>query len=158
MATRRKTETTFEIPTELTKSKGEFKTELESRISIGKALIEKPLNNDSELTIQSQEYSKWSDYNFELLRQSFNKTDNEYAHSYNMVGQFTGMMVTSSIYERRNPAEDYAKFKNKVSGKLDNLEKLLDKVDLLKSSVQAPTNNVLTNNFNVDMDSVFIVH
>jgi predicted nucleotide-binding protein len=156
MATRRKTENTYEIPTELTKSKEEFKAELESRISIGKELLVKPLNNDNELANQSQEYSKWNDYNFELLRQLFNRTDNEYAHSYNMAGQFSGFMI-SSYDERRNPLEDYAELKQKISGKIDNLEKLFEKATLLKSTVftKIPAVSTIPK---TDFNSVFIVH
>ncbi|MFV0390788.1 MAG: TIR domain-containing protein [Paludibacteraceae bacterium] len=157
MATRKKTLPVETTPTELTKSKATLKLELEDRINKGKELLKRPINNDSEYLSQKDEYSKWSDYNYELLRQAFNKTDNEYAYSYNQVGQFSGIMVSSSIYERRNPQEDYAKLKQKISGKLDNLEKLFDKVELLKSSVVIPeySKPVKTE---LDLQSVFIVH
>lgn len=157
MATKRRVENNYEIPTELTKSTDEFKAQLESRISIGKELLAKNLDSDSELAIQSQEYSKWNDYNFELLRQSFNKTDNEYAFSYNQVGHWSGMLVSSTIYERRNPREDYSKLKQKISEKVEELERLFNKASLLKSSV-AVNNIIKSSNRNVDLESVFIVH
>ena len=157
MATKKKAIPSDTTPTELIKDKDIFKAELKDRINIGKELLKRPIDDDNEYLAQKDEYSKWSDYNYELLRQSFNKTENEYAISYNQVGKFNGIMVSSFINERRNPQEDYSKLKQKISGKVDNLDKLSKKVQLLKSAIVAldytkPVKSEL------DLQSVFIVH
>lgn len=155
MATSKKTVQTNDLPTELIKARNEFKIELDDRIKIGKELLNSPIQNDNDYSLQGQEYSYWNDYNYELLRQSFNKTDNEYAHVYNQVGQYSSLTVVAGY--RRDPQKDYSRLKQKISDKIDNLEKLVNKTNLLKSSV-INQNIMADNNIKPDLDSVFIVH
>lgn len=155
MAQRRKKPVEREI-TILTKPKSVFKNELTERIEIGKKITEDRIDNDEAFLNAKQQFSEWSDYNLELLKQSFNVPGNEYWRSYDNAGQFVGLM-TVTMGARPKPGQVLSEFLSKVDSKIDNLTKLRNKVDLLKSSVEdiavieKPT-------IEKNMSQVFIVH
>jgi len=80
----------------LIKSKAEFKSLLNNRIDIGKKIIEAKIENGTDFLNAKNEYSDWTDYNMELLKQSFNIPLNEYHRSYKSAGNFHGVRVINT--------------------------------------------------------------
>ncbi len=153
MAKRTSNSTPEKEPTYLTKSKSQFKTELEDRIQIGEDILKKNIQNMQDYEELSDEYSSWHDYNLELLKQSFNDPYNEYRKHYSDVASFsTGMFLGG-----RTRADEVKDFVDKFNAKVDNLKKLLKKIDLLRSSEAEPSaSDKQVNKF--DQSQVFIVH
>ncbi len=128
MATPEKIENNAEIPTELTKSKEDFSTELTVRISISKELLAKPVSTALELSILSRQYTNWNECNSELLQQLFDKADNEYAYSYNQIGHLDQIKLLSMMKERPTPSGRRQMLRQKISEKINNLEQLFEKL------------------------------
>lgn len=86
------------LPTEpkiifLTISNEEFRTKLIDRIKIGEELHSRQVQNDIEFKKFKSDCDIWTDYNFELLKQVFNHTENVYMDTYNHAGySFMGQM------------------------------------------------------------------
>ncbi|MBG6111045.1 putative nucleotide-binding protein [Flavobacterium sp. CG_9.10] len=143
-------------PTFLIKSKSIFKTEIEDRISKGEEILKSTIQTETDFINIKKGYSLWTDYNLELLKQSFNKPINEYRKSYDDAGEWSGLFV-STMDSRTSVGEQVQKFTSKFSTKIDNLKKLLQKIDLLKSSEpEIEQKENLKAEF--DMTQVFIVH
>ncbi len=142
-------------PTYLIKPKNVFKNELEDRIFKAQEFLKKNVQTQEDFATLRNDYSTWNDYNLELLKQSFNEPYNEYRKSYDNAGEWSGMMI-STIGARNTPAEQFQKFISKFNSKIDNLLKLVQKVELLKSSEPDIKSTVEINNF--DMSQIFIVH
>ena len=140
----------------LTKSKSEFKNEISERIQIGQELLDENIENNETFSKSRQTFSEWSDYNLELLKQSFNLPHNEYWRSYDNAGNFIGIM-TITMDSRPNPAKDLQEFKSRIASKLDNLIKLKNKIDLLKSNVEDIKIETKQKQ-ELNMSQVFIVH
>ena len=140
----------------LSKSKNTFKTELTERIEKGQKIIEDRIENDADFLKAKGEFSEWTDYNMELLKQSFNVPLNEYQHSYKSAGNFAGFR-TITTGSRPNPGQVLSKFVSQVQAKIDNLIKLKNKVDLLKSDIEESNTEVATS-MELNMSQVFIVH
>lgn len=140
-------------PTQLIKSKSIFMKELEDRIIQGESILNVKIDTVEDLTKLKSDYSSWHDYNLELLKQSFNKTHNEYRDDYNNTGEWNGMFLGG----RRNLAEKLNEFAEKFTSKIKSLKKLVEKLPLLKSSVEnAPPISI--DKQEVNMSQVFIVH
>lgn len=154
MATRKK-----QVKTEKTllkKSKSVFEQELTEQINIGQKIIEDRIENDEAFSKAKREFSEWSDYNLELIKQSFTEPYNEYWRSYDNAGNAIGLMAAIGG-RRQQPGEILNEFIQKVESKLDNLNKLKNKVKLIESSVEEPqiiANKTIQRN----MSQVFIVH
>lgn len=137
-------------PTELIISKQEFNRVLEERIPKGKELLERNITTQAELDKLKKDFDSWTDYNSEFLKQSFNNPHNEYKREYEDSGySFLGNMSGSD-----NPIVQQQYVLRK---KVEELEKLISKASLLKSSL--PNSSVEpTQRKNLAMDEVFIVH
>ena len=98
-------------------------------------------------------YSSWNDYNLELLKQSFNELYNEYRKHYNEVGSFGGIFLVGIS----TPAQDVKDFLDKFNSKVDNLKKLVQKTDLLKS-FEIESSNIQIEEIKFDKSQVFILH
>jgi predicted nucleotide-binding protein len=140
----------------LSKSKNTFKTELTERIEKGQKIIEDRIENDADFLKAKREFSEWTDYNMELLKQSFNVPLNEYQHSYKGAGNYLGIR-TITAGSRPDPRQVLSRFVSQVQAKIDNLIKLNNKVDLLKSDIEEPNTEVATS-LELNMSQVFIVH
>ncbi len=116
----------------LTKDRAQFKAELEDRILKGKAIIEKPVVDIQQLEGFKQEFSRWNDYNSELLKQSFNNESSSYRSSYDNAGESFFIALGG---RQRTPQERYKELLDTAHAKIVNLEKLVDKIDLLKSEI-----------------------
>lgn len=142
--------------TYLIKSHENFKEELEERIVQGKELILTKITTSKEFTDLKDDFSHWHDYNLELLKQSFSVEYNEYRKSYSEAGMFAGMR-TITKGARPIPQNEVENFKSNIRTKVKSLEKLLQKIPLLKSNIEDKANEQLIET-NLDKTRVFIVH
>lgn len=137
-------------PTQLIVGKDSFKSAVQERIELGEIILTRQNNTREQVEQSKRDFSNWDDYNYELLKQSFNNENNEYKNSYNKVNFY---------YEHRNKTEPFI-LKEKLEAKLNNLKQLIAKVDLMKSEIPdqvSPTKN--NNLLNLDNSKdIFIVH
>lgn len=157
MATSRKkiVQTAPQLPDALTTDKASFTAKLIDRIEKGKELVERSITNVQELELNETDFYKWNDYNSEYLKQTFNNEQNEYKRGYDSVNQFLGMFGSSE----RTPSEKLQRLKEKIGNKVEFLERLLEKVDLLKSDVEKPVPVVISQSTShKDNHNIFIVH
>jgi predicted nucleotide-binding protein len=138
-------------PTFLIKPKSKFRKEIQQRISLGEKILNVNIQTIDDFKKIKKEYSSWHDYNLELLKQSFNEPYNEYRNSYDNTGEWSGMILGG----RQTPAEELKEFAEKFTSKIDNLKKLEQKIDLLKSN-ESEEEQVQSKDLN--MSQVFIVH
>jgi predicted nucleotide-binding protein len=142
-------------PTSLIKSKSIFKTEIEERIIKGEEILKNTIQNESDFINLKKEYSLWTDYNLELLKQSFDNPANEYRDSYDTAGEWSGWVSSSN--SRSSIGELVQKFATKFNTKIENLKKLLQKIDLLRSNV-TEIEQFESSKVELDLSQVFIVH
>jgi len=105
--------------------KMDFSQKVNNRISIGNELLSKQITSDEALEKFKTEVSKWSNYNLELLKQSFNNTNNEYQKEYKGSYRPRGYLGSHLF------SEDVERKKKEVSSYIKGLEKILDKLDLI---------------------------
>lgn len=152
-------------------SKEEFSQKITERIEEGKKLLAKEvpfqkLPQESyygysvrramlpiELSEVQQkfisEFHKWTDYNCELLKQAFDIANNEYQSRYVGCGQ---VMVMSAN-------EDLIKiYKEELRDKIDYLDSLHDKIDLLPCSFVTSQDALKKRTVTKYSKKVFIVH
>lgn len=141
------------LPTELIIKKEQFINILNERISIGQEIYNRPISTQKDFEENKIEFSEWSDYNSEFLKQSFNKEYNEYKKSYDDAGVFSGMLITRG----QSTNNELQKFKSRVGTKLNDLKKLLSKAELLKCNVPEPS-QPKSDMIKFDKTQVFIVH
>lgn len=115
----------------LNKTHDQFRNEIEKRISIGKLILQKEVNNNEELEILYKDYSKWNDYNMELLKQSFTIPLNAYLLAYEDKPIAILRTIGGTPERQRTLVERASSHKRALSAKLDNLEKLLAKINLI---------------------------
>ena len=139
----------------LIKPKNQFKKEIEDRVNLATEMLTNLKERKADFQTIRGEYSVWNDYNKELLKQSFNKPLNEYRHAYENAGEWGGMM-RSTIGARPSVSDEIQKFASKFTSKVDNLIKLSQKVELLKSNEQ--TIQEKEEEKDLDKSKVFIVH
>lgn len=141
----------------------DFKQQLEDRIKEGKDLLDFDVPivsqqnhyQDVEVIYKQEvcdkfisEYNKWNDYNKELLKRSFNYSNNEYIESYKSV---------STLWLNRH---DVVKcYKNTVELIINNLESLINRLPLIPVIAKINNKPSLDNNFEKQSnEKVFIVH
>jgi predicted nucleotide-binding protein len=146
-------------PTLLIKLREQFKGEIDGRIKEGNMLLDQVKNqitNFETLEKARSEYYAWDDYNAELIKQSFNKSENEYYLSYTSRPILMGTIGhVPSIKEQINTHY------NNIKGKIDRLEKLKNKIELIPLSTNlAFQNPPKVNEFHSASaySKVFIVH
>ena len=154
MAKRTTKTTPVPEPTHLIKSKGQFKAELQERIVEGEELLKRNIQTVDDFEKLKSDYSSWHDYNLELLKQSFNEPYNEYRKSYDQVGSWGGLFLGGG---RTSPAQELKEFNDKFNSKIDNLKKLVQKADLLKSNEPEAT-VAIQDEQELNKSQVFIVH
>lgn len=175
--------TTKDIPqkAELLVSREEFAKELDQRIELGRKVQELPVEVVSRFSYgnggygrasQTPEYneehhnrlrfefSKWNDYNCELLKQRFSIPGNEYQKRYAECGQ--AYFITSL-------SDTVKLLREELAAKINNLETLKDKLPLLpvaatvgsgkESAAQEEARSTSRKPINsADSKKVFIVH
>lgn len=120
-------------PTTLKKTKEDFERELEEQIKQGQTLFSAAITDDSSFISIKKDFRQWSEYNLELLKQSFNHPYNEFWRSYgnsdNMVG-----LETFTAGGKPDPNQGIRILKSQISSKLDNLVSLKKRIGLLSST------------------------
>jgi predicted nucleotide-binding protein len=144
-----KSDTNTEKPV-LTISNSDFKERISVRIKKGEELFDRQIQTNPEFEKLRLDVTIWSNYNFELLQQIFNRPDNDYMKSYNQAG-YTFMGQMGDV--RNNPVQTK---KNLIKYKLDDLKALVEKFDVIKSEVKPVINRVKKTEFS--KKEVFIVH
>lgn len=154
MATRKITKiATEKIPDSLIVDKATFTSKLLERIELGKELANRTITNIDELQVNKKDYSKWNSYNSEYLKNSFNNETNDYRTSYNNVNM---TFFISGI--ENSPAEELKELKKDIQNKVENLESLLERVELIKSDVEVPSKAIPLDNSQPNTMDIFIVH
>lgn len=149
----------------------EFKKMLEERIAIGKELLKMQVTpnstpyggmrryagyvsqterqyNAEEIGNFEKEYKKWSSYNNELLKQSFDIPDNEYQQEYNQ----TGILFWTG-------AEDVLKeYHDSINRKITFLEEMIERISLLPKAGALKGNINGSSPAQIKSNKVFIVH
>jgi len=141
------------IITELIVNKPEFKNALNERIVLGEEIYNRVIQTNLEFEKMKSDFSAWTDYNAEYLKQSFNSPNNEYKRAYEDAGY---SFFYSLGGNDKTPLEET---KEVVFAKIENLKKLVAKADLLKTSLVLtvkPTSQ--RDKIVVAMNEVFIVH
>lgn len=143
------------VITELTVDKSEFKQKLNERIVNGEELFKRNIQTQQDLDKLKNDYSSWTDYNSELLKQSFNIPYNEYKHTYDNAGYSMFGDIGGGNYQ--NPVEER---KYLINVKIENLKKLEAKVDLLKSSIPTHVSSFQDTKIikSIEKNEIFIVH
>lgn len=155
MATKRKPIIeSIRVPDALIVERTSFKTKLEERIEIGKTFLNRSITQTEQLEQLETDFYKWNDYNSEYLKQVFNNENSTYKVTYDQVNDWVGGFIGGP----KSPQEKYSRLREKIDNKIDNLEKLVEKVDLLKSEISeqpAIKESVFSSS---DNENVFIVH
>ena len=129
-----------------------FESVLKKRIAVGSEIYERQIQTNRQLEQARSEYGDWNDYNSEFLKQSFDNPNSEYKISYDRVND-VGFYVAMDI----SPAEQLREFKDDVKNKVNNLNRLLSKVDLIEVASGIPTIKTKQTN-TAPNEKVFIVH
>ena len=123
----------------LIKSHDEFKKELDNRLELGKELMERTISNRDELGKAKSDFSSWDDYNTELLKQSFDRPNNDYHRDYTYSGMFFGTLGGGPPPFH----ELLSDHKSDINVQQKRLQKIRDKVDLIDTVKPDP---VITGN------------
>jgi len=141
------------IITKLTIDKCEFKNALNERIILGEEIYNRTIQTSSEFKKMMSDFSAWTDYNTEYLKQSFNNPHNEYKRAYEDAGH---SFFVSLGGNNKNPLQKKKEF---IFAKIENLKKLVAKADLLKTSLTSTVSSTPQQaKVAVAMNEVFIVH
>jgi hypothetical protein len=105
--------------------KVEFYQKLQTRIVLGKELLVRQITSEEALERFKAEISEWSDYNLELLKQSFNNPENEYRKEYKKSYIHLGFFGTHSLKDNIETQ------KKKIARYLTAIENLINKVELI---------------------------
>jgi hypothetical protein len=158
MATKRRSEIPQRQPDTLIVDRGFFVEKLQERLAIGKSFLERHITQLPELEELEKEYYKWDNYNSEYLKQSFNNENSSYKTSYDRINDWVGGLSLGTSKYDTSPQGRYQELRDKISNKIDNIERLIEKAELMKSDVgEATLKPAKQINFK-DNDNVFIVH
>ncbi|MFI5221309.1 MAG: TIR domain-containing protein [Bacteroidia bacterium] len=141
--------------TVLRKPKDTFKKELEERIAKGKDLQNRQVTAFPQLEELQKDFATWDDFNEELLRRSFNKTDNEYFTDYNRCTQWLGL---DDVMHRRDTSSGEYKLnheKKKINSAVINLERLVEKLPLIDEDENIQSYTTTDKTFT---NKCFVVH
>ena len=105
--------------------KMDFSRKINSRISTGKEILSCQIASYEALDIIKNEISKWSDYNIELLKQSFDNPDNEYLSKYKQ------SYLALDFWGSHSLSIDIETQKRKISSYIKGLDKIANKIDLI---------------------------
>jgi Predicted nucleotide-binding protein containing TIR-like domain len=143
-------------PDALVIDRASFTAKLLDRVKEGNELGARSVTNVPELEKYESDYYRWDSYNSEYLKHSFNNEHSEYRSSYDRANTFLG--VLGGGYDN-SPNERLRKLKDKIANKVENLDILISKVDLLKSTVElAPERKKVATTSHTDKSDIFIVH
>lgn len=151
MAKRTTNNPTTPEPTKLIVGKEFFKEQLNTRIKLGEEILNRPIQTYEQLETAKTDYYKWNDYNSELLKQSFNKESNEYRETYDYVNSYAFVLGGRQ--------DELKEFKEDVGSKIENLRRLVAKIDLLKTDVEEKQlRTEIDSTTGTNLQDVFVVH
>ncbi|MDD5114591.1 MAG: nucleotide-binding protein [Methylobacter sp.] len=150
--TRKKTSFFINEPLELLVKADEAGSKLTERIRKGKEIKSFQINSVQDLEDVKKAFSKWNDFNKELLKRLFSTEElsNEYG-SWASVGFI-------SLYER-SLREKVTEFHEDVDKKIHRLDSIIDRIELipLKSSLNLPSIPIESPK-HLDRNKIFVVH
>lgn len=133
--------------------KDEFKNKLLERIEIGNEINNRNVTNIDQLEESEKNYKKWNDYNIEFLKNAFNNENNEYKT------RFEGIDAKLIFTGKNTPDVRLKDLKEDTKDKIDYLETLIEKTELIKSEIETkPKLEEKRHIENIDKNKVFIVH
>lgn len=140
-----------EAPDALIIPKSDFIEKLSKRIVVGKELFDRSVTNVEELKENETEFYRWDSYNSEFLKSAFNNENNAYRTQYNRVNwSILGGGGNS-------PSEQLKELKKDIKNKVNYLDELIEKTELLKSEVEQQ--KIVTQvNPSFSGPEIFIVH
>jgi len=138
-------------PDKLVIDRGLFREQLERRISIGSEILGREIISDLQLKQAGADYEDWDSYNSELLKCSFNNSNNEYRKDYDCVRSI--ILLGGHKYSFSDWIESH---KGRVQEKLDRLIRLEKKTDLLRSNLESSPMG--KTQVACSKDKIFIVH
>ncbi|MDR6158620.1 putative nucleotide-binding protein [Chryseobacterium sp. SLBN-27] len=121
-------------PSKLIKRTEDFKQQIENRIDEGTEILKKEIKNINDFDDLKRKFSAWNDYNSELLKQAFNRPDNEYRYQYDKAGVLSIRVFT--VGHQTSFREEINEFVQKFNSKIDNLTKLKNKIELIPNEVE----------------------
>lgn len=156
MATQRKRQepTKPQIVDALIIDKASFKIKLSEIIETGKELLNRSITNIAELEKNQKDYYNWDDYNSEYLKQVFNNENSQYKKTYDETNRYYGLFGGGND----SPNQKLKGLKDKISNKVTSLERLYEKIDLLKSDIEESLPVVTISKSVNNNTNIFIVH
>jgi hypothetical protein len=106
-------------------AKNKFSQNLSDQIKSGKNLMEYAVNTLEDLEFLKRNSKIWSEYNDELLKQSFSVQKNEYKDEYNKCVLVIGSLGNKSLDEK---AKEH---KTIIQKRVNCLESILNRLDLI---------------------------
>ena len=148
------TRESIETATYLKISISDFQNDLTERIKIGNDLISKHIKTNDDFEKLEYDYSSWSDYNSEYLKQKFTNPNSEYKKSYDQAGNSYFVIIS------RNGGDDpLGELRSRIKSKISNLSKLVEKAALFPTFIDETPGALNKNSKDgIDRNSVFIVH
>lgn len=120
----------------LIKPNEQFKSELDKRIEMGKNLLTRLTTEDlnpPNLDRSKKEFEIWDDYNAELLKQSFDRVNNDYHRDYCSSG-----IVFGTLGGFTTILDSYNEHKSELEKQLGRIKKVREKVDLIETKAVQP--------------------
>lgn len=151
MVTRKKTSVEVESVCELKLSREDMKDKIQERIQKGLVLYQKSINDSKSLDEFKADYTKWSDFNSELLKRSF--TNEDFKSEYEGGGFGSILLYEPSLGEQINES------KKRLQVKIRRLESIMERLELIPiSSVVVEDVKETQPVSTVKTKKVFIVH
>ncbi len=149
------------MKTKLTIDKSVFEKELNGYIQSGQSILEKyEKQNISQDEFQAVEkdYDYWIDEVEELLKQRFDKPNNEYYNSFKNAGSFNTSSLTA-VMRGANPDDimfRYKYFKDRIVPRIENLISLSKKLKFIPDTTHSVNQEI--NNTSMSNPKIFISH
>jgi predicted nucleotide-binding protein len=138
-------------PPRLVKTRAQLEEELRARLSLGRELAERPIQSEGELEQAWKDRERWSSYNTELLRRSFD--NRSIADDYDWSPGFGVLGLNQSLAERVDDFRDSQRLR------INRLESILERLPLIPETPQLTAPSSLARSASPDQRaSVFIVH
>jgi predicted nucleotide-binding protein len=141
------------IPLELLVNHQEAETKIVDRIKKGKKLLDITIQNPQQLHDAGKEYSKWNDFNKELLKRLF--TSEEIFLEYDRYRGGMGILMREkTLGEKRND------FTENIEDKCHRFDSIIERLELIPESI-SNTASSATQNINskeTNNSQIFIVH
>lgn len=148
-----------EIPLELMVGRGEAEQKISDRIAKSVSVKEIEIGSPQDLDKAEKSYSKWNDFNKELLKRLF--TSDEMCAEYDRwAGGMSVMMREKYLQEKTSD------FHKKIDDKNHRLESIIERLELIPESTTASVSSVSSvssvtlaqPSLTIDRSKIFIVH